>query len=58
MVLEGGRVHSKDKIIRNSILQAGYCLRNNVDVDEVDDGCIQHFVVIVVVGHGAQTEFV
>ena len=35
-VLEGGRVHAKDKIIRNSILQAGSGLRNIVEADEWD----------------------
>ena len=34
--VEGGRVHAKDKIIQNSILQAGSGLRNVVEVDEWD----------------------
>jgi hypothetical protein len=34
MVLVGGRVHGKDKIIQNSILQAGSGLRNVVEADE------------------------
>ena len=35
-VVEGGSVHAKDKIIRNSILQAGSGLRNVVKADEWD----------------------
>ena len=35
-VVEGGRVHGKDKIIRKSILQAGSGLRNVVEADERD----------------------
>ena len=35
-VVEGGRVHDQDKIIRNSILQAGSGLRNVVEADEWD----------------------
>ena len=35
-VVEGGKVHAKDKIIRNSILQAGSGLRNVVEADEWD----------------------
>ena len=35
-VVEGGRVHAKDKIIRNSILQAGSGLQNVVEADEWD----------------------
>ena len=36
MVVEGGRVHVKDKIIRNSIIQAGSGLYNVVEVYEWD----------------------
>ena len=35
-VVEGGRVHAKDKIIRKSILQPGSGLRNVVEADEWD----------------------
>ena len=33
-VVEGGRVHAKDKIIQNSVFQAGSGLRNVVEADE------------------------
>jgi hypothetical protein len=35
-VVEGGRVHAKDKIIQNSILQTGSGLQNVVEADEWD----------------------
>ena len=35
-VVEGGRVHAKDKVVQNSILQAGSDLRNVVEADEWD----------------------
>ena len=57
-VVEGGRLHAKDKIIRISILQAGSGLRNVVETDEVGDGRIQTFVVIILAVHGAQTGFI
>ena len=57
-VVEGGRVRAKDKIIRNSILQARSGHRHVVETDVLGDGLIQLFVVIVLVGHEDQTDFV
>jgi hypothetical protein len=54
---KGGRVHVKDKIIRNSVFQLGSGPRNVVDADEEGDGCITRLVVIVLAGDGAQMEF-
>ena len=55
---EGGRVHVKDKIIRNSVFQPGSGPRNVVDADEEGDGRVPPFVVIVLAGDGAQMESV
>ena len=55
---KGGRVHVKDKIIRNSVFQPGSGPRNVVDADEEGDGRVPRLVVIVLAGDGAQMEFV
>ena len=55
---KGGRVHVKDKIIRNSVFQPGSGPRNVVDADKECDGCVPHLVVIVLAGDGAQMEYV
>ena len=54
---KGGRVHVKDKIIRNSVFQPGAGPQNVVDADEEGDGHEPLFVVIVLAGDGAQMEF-
>ena len=55
---KGGRVHVKDKIIRNSVFQPGSDPRNVVDADEEGDGCVPCLNLIVLAGDGAQMEFV
>ena len=55
---KGGRVHVKDKIIRNSVFQPGSGPRNVDDHDEEGDGRIARFIVIVLAGDGTQIEFV
>ena len=53
---KGGRVHVKDKIIRNSVFQPGSGPRNVVDADKEGDGSAPRFVVNVLAGDGAQME--
>ena len=53
-----GRVHLKDKIIRNSVFQPGSGARNVVNADEEGDGRVPNLFVIILAGDGAQMEFV
>ena len=53
-----GRVHIKDKIIRNSVFQHGSGPRTVVDVDEEGDGHVPRLVVIILAGDGAPMEYV
>ena len=55
---KGGRVHVKDNIIRNTVFQHGSDPRNVVDAVEEGDGRVPRLVVIILVGDGAQIEFV
>ena len=54
----GGRIHVKDKIIRNSVFQPGSGPRIFVEADEEGVGRVQCLVVIILAGDGAQMEFV